>query len=92
MAFIGVDLHTNSFTICRLEADGSEAFQTFHLSAQAIEQFCQGLDAKDELAIETTGNTAWFCDEVRSSCRPDRGGQSAPVQGDPDFSEKDRPQ
>ena len=30
MAFIGVDLHTNSFTICRLEADGSEAFQTFH--------------------------------------------------------------
>lgn len=65
MAFIGVDLHTNSFTICRLEADGSEAFQTFHLSAQALEQFCQSLDAEDELAVEATGNTAWFCDEVR---------------------------
>lgn len=65
MAFIGVDLHTNSFTICRLEADGSEAFQTFHLSAQALDQFCQSLDADDELAVEATGNTAWFCGEVR---------------------------
>lgn len=65
MAFIGVDLHTNSFTICRLEVDGSEAFETFHLSARAIEQFCQSLDANDELAVEATGNTAWFCDEVR---------------------------
>ena len=65
MAFIGVDLHTNSFTICRLEADGSEAFQTFHLSAQAMAQFCQSLDAEDELAVEATGNTAWFCEEVR---------------------------
>ena len=27
MAFIGVDLHANSFTICRLEADGLETFQ-----------------------------------------------------------------
>ena len=32
MAFIGVDLHTNSFTICRLEADYSESFETFQLS------------------------------------------------------------
>ncbi len=32
MAFIGVDLHTNSFTICRLEVDGSEHFETFQLS------------------------------------------------------------
>ena len=31
MAFIGVDLHTNSFTICRRETDGSESFQTYRL-------------------------------------------------------------
>jgi hypothetical protein len=35
MAFIGVDLHTNSFTICRLHDDGSEVFETFTLSASA---------------------------------------------------------
>ena len=32
MSFVGVDLHTNSFTACRREADGSEAFATFALS------------------------------------------------------------
>jgi len=36
MAFIGVDLHTNSFTICRLHEDGSEGFETFTLSARAL--------------------------------------------------------
>ena len=66
MAFIGVDLHTNSFTICRLEADGSEAFETFQLAASDLERFCQSVDADDEVAVEATGNTAWFCDEIRA--------------------------
>ena len=66
MAFIGVDLHTNSFTICRLQDDGSEGFETFTLSASALEAFCQSLDASDEIAVESTGNTAWFCDEIRA--------------------------
>jgi transposase len=64
MAFIGVDLHTNSFTICRLEADGSESFATFHLAPAALDRFCAGLDAEDEIAVEATGNSAWFRDQV----------------------------
>lgn len=66
MAFIGVDLHTNSFTICRLDADGTESFETFALSASALQAFCLSLDASDEIAVESTGNTAWFCDEIRA--------------------------
>ena len=66
MAFIGVDLHTNSFTICRLHDDGTEGFETFTLSASALQVFCQSLDADDEIAVESTGNTAWFCDEIRA--------------------------
>lgn len=66
MAFIGVDLHTNSFTICRLHADGSETFETFTLAANALQVFCLSLDAEDEIAVEATGNTAWFCDEIRA--------------------------
>lgn len=66
MAFIGVDLHTNSFTICRLEADGSENFETFQLASADLDRFCFSLDAEDELAVEATGNSAWFCDEVRA--------------------------
>mgnify|MGYP001069174068 CR=1 FL=1 len=65
MAFIGVDLHTNSFTICRLHDDGREVFETFPLSASALERFCLSVDADDEVAVEATGNTAWFCGEVQ---------------------------
>lgn len=80
MAFIGVDLHTNSFTICRLHDDGSEVFETFTLSASALQGFCLSLDADDEIAVEgegrpwpqwgresaVNGNTAWFFDEIRA--------------------------
>ncbi len=66
MAFIGVDLHSNSFTTCRLGADGSEVFETFQLAAAELERFCLSLDAGDEVAVEATGNAAWFCDEIRA--------------------------
>lgn len=64
MSFIGVDLHTNSFTVCRREADGEEVFETLTLSAQDMERFCLSLDADDEVAVEATGNSAWFRDQI----------------------------
>lgn len=64
MAYIGVDLHSNSFTICRLEAAGSEHFETFQLAPADLDRFCQSLDADDEIAVEATGNSAWFRDQV----------------------------
>ncbi len=66
MAYIGVDLHTNSFTVCRLSDDGSERFETFQLCAADLERFCLSLDADDEIAVEATGNSAYFHDEVVS--------------------------
>ena len=64
MSFVGVDLHTNSFTACRREADGSERFETFTLSPADLERFCLTLDADDEVAFEATGNSAWFRDQI----------------------------
>ena len=64
MSFVGVDLHTNSFTACRREADGRESFQTFTLSPADLARFCLTLDAEDEVAFEATGNSAWFRDQV----------------------------
>ena len=58
-------LQTNSFTSCRLEDGGAEVFETFNLRASDLSRFCASLDANDEIAVEATGNTAWFCDEVR---------------------------
>jgi transposase len=66
MSYLGVDLHQNSITVCRREADGAESFETLTLSPADIERFCLGLDADDELAIEATGNSAWFRDQVLS--------------------------
>lgn len=66
MAYIGVDLHTNSFTACRREADGAESFETFQLCPADIERFCLSLSAEDELAVEATGNSRYFRDEVVS--------------------------
>lgn len=62
--FIGVDLHTNSFTTCTRSPDGSEAFATWPLSAGGLEAFCAGICEEDELAVEATGNSAFFCDQV----------------------------
>lgn len=64
MSFVGVDLHTNSFTACRREGDGSESFETFTLSPADLDRFCLTLDADDEVAFEATGNSAWFRDQV----------------------------
>jgi transposase len=64
MSFVGVDLHTNSFTACRRDADGSESFETFALSPADLDRFCLTLDAEDEVAFEATGNSAWFRDQV----------------------------
>lgn len=66
MAHIGVDLHQNSFTVCRLAANGSEAFETLQLCPADLDRFCLSLDADDEIAVEATGNSAWFRDEVVS--------------------------
>lgn len=63
MAYIGVDLHQNSITVCR-RADGAESFETLTLSDADMDRFCLSLDADDELAIEATGNSAWFRDQV----------------------------
>lgn len=64
MSYIGVDLHTNSFTVCRLDTDGGEVLATYQLCRSDLDRFCLTLDADDEIAFEATGNSAWFRDEV----------------------------
>ncbi|MCY3597133.1 MAG: IS110 family transposase [Rhodospirillales bacterium] len=66
MAHIGVDLHQNAFTVCRLDADGTEAFETWQLCSADLDRFCRTLDADDEIAVEATGNSAWFREQVIS--------------------------
>jgi transposase len=69
MAHVGVDLHTNSFTSCRLDLDGTETLATYQLCAADLSSFRKTLLADDEIAVEATGNSAWFREQIIASVK-----------------------
>jgi transposase len=62
--YIGIDLHTNSFTACTLQDGETEKIQTLSLQGGGLEKFIEKLLPDDELAVEATGNSAWFREQV----------------------------
>lgn len=64
MRYLGVDLHSNSFTVCYLEAEGAQSFRTFRVSAPDLDAFRETLRPADELAVEATGNSSFFRAQV----------------------------
>lgn len=64
MSYLGVDLHTNSFTVCRRTKQGKESIQEYAIAR--IATFIKTLRKDDCLAVEATGNTAWFLEQVQS--------------------------
>lgn len=64
MRHIGVDLHTNSLTVCFLEEDQKERFATYNLTE--LEKFREELKMEDVLAVEATGNSNYFYDQLVS--------------------------
>ena len=63
MSYIGVDLHTNSFTAAYRTRQGRQRVATFGITEMS--EFRKSLRRSDELAVEATGNTAWFVESVR---------------------------
>ncbi len=64
MRFIGVDLHSNSLTVCYLTRSSKETLQTYSLSA--LEEFQKSLRRTDRVAVEATGNTRWFVGQIQA--------------------------
>lgn len=64
MRYIGIDLHTNSFTLCILEKGRAERIQTLPVQKGGLETFIKELRPDDEVAIEATGNSTWFRDQL----------------------------
>ena len=62
MSYLGVDLHSNSFTVCYRSSQGKERIATYEL--RRLGQFRKTLRKHDELAVEATGNTAWFVEQI----------------------------
>lgn len=63
MSDIGVDLHTNSFTVCRLTSRGKERLESYRL--KEIARFRKTLRKQDRVAVEATGNTRYFMDQIQ---------------------------
>src|SRR5476651_2321588 len=62
MRYIGVDLHTTQITVCYLTE--KEEFTIAKYQFCEIERFVSGLSLADEIAVEATGNTRWFVEQV----------------------------
>jgi len=63
MSYLGVDLHTNSFTVCYRSCQGKQRIATFGI--RGIDQFRKTLRKPDTVAVEATGNTAWFVEQIK---------------------------
>jgi transposase len=63
MRYLGVDLHSNSMTVCYLTKSGKEELRTYSLSALA--EFQKSLRRSDQVAVEATGNTRWFVGQIK---------------------------
>jgi transposase len=62
MRDIGVDLHKTSFQCCYLKKDQSE-FKKYFISE--LEDFKKDLRQTDRIAVESTGNSRWFLNQVK---------------------------
>ena len=62
MSYLGIDLHTNSLTVCYRTQQGKERIRTFAL--RDLDAFCKTLRKRDRVAVEATGNTRWFVKQI----------------------------
>lgn len=63
MSYLGVDLHSNSFTVCYRSKQGKQRIAVYGITK--LDQFRKSLRRHDELAVEATGNTGWFIEQVK---------------------------
>jgi transposase len=66
MTLWGIDLHTNKFTVCFFEPEKGQKRRTwtYPLEGKGFNQFLACLRKDDYIAIETTGNSFWFHEQV----------------------------
>lgn len=67
MRYIGVDLHTTQVTVCYMTKKEEVSIKQYALAE--IEKFVLDLKKADEIAVEATGNTSWFCEQVRKKVK-----------------------
>ncbi len=66
MREIGVDLHKSNFYCCYLE-EGKTEFKRYEMSQLPI--FKKSIHKTDRIAIESTGNSRWFFNQLQGSVK-----------------------
>ena len=66
MYYIGIDLHHNNFVMCQMK-ENEEVLHTgtFPVSPEGIAAFLKCVSPEDKIAVESTTNSFWFCEQVR---------------------------
>lgn len=67
MNFCGIDLHSNKFTCCFLNDDGSREKITFEVSSEGIDRFKSMLSNNTSVIIEASTNTFKFVESIKDS-------------------------
>jgi transposase len=62
MRDLGVDLHSNSFTVAFRNGSGRVGVRSYKL--ERLSEFARVLKKTDRIAVEATGNTRYFVDKV----------------------------
>ena len=68
MGFLGIDLHTDRFTVARLESQERKlrmTKRTYGFGTESFGQFLKSLSTDDYVLIENTINAFWFHDQIR---------------------------
>ena len=63
MQYIGVDLHKRSFTAAYKSGEDVK-LQSFKMDNRGLEEFKRTISREDSIAVETTGNSMYFVDEI----------------------------
>lgn len=65
--YIGVDLHTTQITVCYLKKKDEIEIRKYQLCE--MERFVSEIKKTDKVAVEATGNTRWFVEQVKGKSR-----------------------
>lgn len=65
MRYVGVDLHKTQFSVCWRSGDEEEGgFERYPMTSEGVRSFREKLDGDTEVALEATGNSKYFYDQV----------------------------
>lgn len=66
MRSIGVDLHKTMFMVCILDGE-KKGFHQYKI--KEIEKFVEGLTPEDNIAVESTGNSHYFTEQIKGKVK-----------------------